>query len=237
LPRGAASATWSSLLPRTETLSLTLPADAQRTEEWVFAVGPEWNVQFEGFPPSLPPNEGGQWSFHFVPRAGETLNLTIRRPAPAPGQTLAIDSVVHRSEFGRRSVNGSLQLDYRSTQAGRHTLTLPAEARVTEVRVNGEPVPIRPDNGQLPLSALAGRNLVESQWSMPRGAGFITRPDAIDLGIPASNVRTGIVLPQHRWPLLARGPGVGTTILYWGEILVFLALAWALSRWRRSPLR
>jgi hypothetical protein len=237
LPRGAASATWSSLLPRTETLSLTLPADAQRTEEWVFAVGPEWNVQFEGFPPSLPPNEGGQWSFHFVPRAGETLNLTIRRPAPAPGQTLAIDSVVHRSEFGRRSVNGSLQLGYRSTQAGRHTLTLPAEARVTEVRVNGEPVPIRPDNGQLPLSVLAGRNLVEIQWTMPRGAGFITRPDAIDLGIPASNVRTGIVLPQHRWPLLARGPGVGTTILYWGEIVVFLALAWALSRWRRSPLR
>jgi hypothetical protein len=33
------------------------------------------------------------------------------------------------------------------------------------------------------------------------------------------------------------GAGVGPAILYWGEILVFLFLAWVLGRWRRSPLR
>ena len=237
LARGQPASSWESMLTRSETLSLTLPADAPRAEHWVFAVGPQWHVQFAGFPPSLPPYESGQWTFHFVPRAGETLDLAITRPAPAPGRTLAIDGVTHRSEFGRRSVNGSLQLRYRSTQAGRHTLTLPQDLRVSQVLVDGQSVPVRPDAGQLPLSLLAGEHTVQVDWTAPRGAGLLVRPDAIDLGTPASNVTTQVVLPDDRWPLIARGPGVGTAVLYWGELVVFVLVAWGLSRWRRTPLR
>src|SRR5690606_3644168 len=154
------------------------------------------------------------------------------RPAPAPGRTLAIDSVTHRSEFGKRSVNGSLDLSYRSTQAGRHTITLPEDLRVSQVLVDGQSVPVRPDAGQLPLSLLAGQHSVRIEWSAPRGAGFIARPDAIDLGAPASNLTTQLTLPEDRWPLIARGSGVGTAILYWGELVVFLLVAYGLSRWR-----
>ena len=53
------------------------------------------------------------------------------------------------------------------------------------------------------------------------------RPDGIDLGSPASNVTTQLTLPNDRWPLVARGSGVGTSILYWGELVIFLAVAWA----------
>ncbi|MDQ2639728.1 MAG: hypothetical protein M3Y79_03990, partial [Pseudomonadota bacterium] len=160
LGRGEQQMSWDSLLQRSETLALTLPSDAARSERWVFAVGPEWHLEFNGLPPSLPETDTGQWIYHFVPRAGETLNLTITRPAPAPGRTLAIDSVEHRSEFGKRSLTGSLQLQYRSTQAGRHTLTLPGDLRVTQVLVDGNSVPVRPDNGQLPLALLAGTHNV-----------------------------------------------------------------------------
>jgi hypothetical protein len=237
LARGDELFAWDSLLQRSDTLALTLPADAARSERWVFAVGPEWHLAFDGFPPSLPENDYGQWIYHFVPRAGETLNLTITRPAPAPGRTLAIDSVEHRSEFGKRSVTGSLTLQYRSTQAGRHTLTLPADLRVTQVLIDGESTPVRPDNGQLPLAVLAGTHNVRIDWTAPRGAGFLARPDKIDLGTPASNVTTILSLPADRWPLIARGAGVGTTILYWGELVIFALVAFALSRWRRSPLK
>ncbi len=237
LARGQSATSWDSLLARTGALSLTLPADATRSERWVFAVGPEWHVQFEGFPPSLPPEEGGQWTFHFVPRAGETLDVTITRPAPAPGRTLAIDAVTHRATFGKRSVDGALRLRYRSTQAGRHTVTLPDDLRVSQVLVDGQSVPVRPDAGELPLSLLAGQHEVQIDWTAPRGAGLIVRPDRIDLGSPASNVTTQINLPDDRWPLLARGPGVGTSVLYWSELVIFVLVAWALSRWRRSPLR
>src|SRR5690606_2440070 len=123
-----------------------------------------------------------------------------------------VDSVIHRSEFGKRSVSGSLQLQYRSTQAGRHTLSLPPDLRVSQVLVDGQSVPVRPDAGQLPLSLLAGQHTVQIDWTAPRGAGFIARPDAIDLGSPASNVTTQVTLPDDRWPLISRGPGVGTSV-------------------------
>ncbi|HUG73632.1 MAG TPA: hypothetical protein VMK82_09430, partial [Steroidobacteraceae bacterium] len=237
LARGEHGFSWQSRLARSESIALTLPADAARSERWVFAVGPEWHLSFEGFPPSLPENDSGQWIYHFIPRAGETLNLTITRPAPAPGRTLAIDSVAYHNEYGKRSVNGSLQLQYRSTQGGRHTIALPADLRVTQVLIDGQSVPVRPDGGQLPLALLAGSHSVQIDWGAPRGAGFLSRPDAIDLGAPASNITTSITLPQDRWPLIARGPGVGTSIIYWGELVIFALVAFGLSLWRRSPLK
>jgi hypothetical protein len=237
LARGEHGFSWQSRLARSETIALTLPADAARSERWIFAVGPEWHLSFDGFPPSLPEYDSGQWVYHFIPRAGETLNVTITRPAPAPGRTLAIDSVAYSSEYGKRSVNGSLLLNYRSTQGGRHSITLPEDLRVTQVLIDGQSVPVRPDAGQLPLALLAGPHTVQIDWSAPRGAGFLSRPDAIDLGAPASNITTSITLPQDRWPLIARGSGVGTSILYWGELVIFALVAFGLSLWRRSPLK
>lgn len=239
LPRGEERYEWHSLLARSESLALTLPADAARSEQWQLAVGREWHLQFEGFPPSLPQQGGvyGTWVYRFFPRAGETLNLTITRPAPVAGRTLAIDSARHHSQIGKRSITGSLELGYRSTQGGQHILTLPPELRVTEVLIDGEPSPVRPEEGRLPLTLQNGSHQVHINWTSPRGAGLLTRPDAIDLGTPASNVSTHVTLPADRWELAAWGPGVGTTVLYWGELLVFLLVAFALSRWSRSPLR
>ncbi|MGH8314313.1 MAG: hypothetical protein ACRETU_04085, partial [Steroidobacterales bacterium] len=52
-------------------------------------------------------------------------------------------------------------------------------------------------------------------------------------------VTTALQLPEDRWALFAlgRGAGVGPAILYWGELVVFLAVATLLGRWRHSPLR
>ena len=44
-------------------------------------------------------------------------------------------------------------------------------------------------------------------------------------------------MPESRWPLFAYGPGVGPAMLYWGELVVFIAVAWLLGRWKQSPLR
>ena len=44
-------------------------------------------------------------------------------------------------------------------------------------------------------------------------------------------------LPDSRWILAAWGPGVGPAVLYWGELVVFIGVAWLLGRWARSPLR
>jgi len=153
------------------------------------------------------------------------------------GQTLAIDSAALEVNVGTRSADHALAFNYRSTQGGRHTLRLPADARVTQVVVDGAEVPLRPTGGELPLGLLPGAHSIGVNWTTTAGATFRVQPDAVDLNSPASNVRTTVRLPEDRWPLLAYGGGVGPAILYWGEVVVFLIMAWLLGRSQHSPLR
>ena len=229
---------WQSGLPRSETLELELPADAARSEVWTFVVNPQWNVTFEGLPAVLPEaTDLRTWIYEFHPRPGEKLHLSITRPERAAGATLAIDSVSRSVAFGKRSATSTLEWRYRSTQGGRHVITLPKSARVSAVLLDGQPASSRPDDGALSIGLLPGAHIVNVQWEDPIGAGVYTQPPAVDLNSPASNVRTTLVLPADRWLLFVSGKGVGPAVLYWSELLVFVIVALLLGRWRRSPLR
>ena len=75
------------------------------------------------------------------------------------------------------------------------------------------------------------------EWTDSQGSALRSLPPVVDLRATASNVRTTIELPADRWPLFIAGAGVGPVVLYWGELLLFLVIAWALGRWAQSPLR
>jgi len=238
LDHGQDSTEWRSALPHTDTLELDMPADAARAEVWSFVVSPQWSVTFEGLPAVLPENPGrASWTYEFHPRPGEHLTIHITRPEAAPGATFAIDSVEERTVFGKRSSEGSIALEYRSTQGGRHIIRLPDAARVTRVQLDYQPVQLRPDHGELSLGLLPGHHSVFVEWVTPQAASLRSRPPVIDLHAPASNVRTTVALPGNRWPLLALGAGVGPAVLYWGELVLFVVVAVLLGRWPRSPLR
>jgi hypothetical protein len=238
LGSGEASTEWHSGLARAETIEISLPADSARTEIWSFVVNPQWNISFEGFPAVLPENVNAPvWIFRFIPRPGEKLVAKVTRPKAAGGTTLAIDSVNQQVRVGKRSSLTTLTFSYRSTQGGRHVIKLPDDARVTAVRINGSPAQLRPEKGELPLALTPGASTVEVDWEQSGDVGFRTRPGGVDLRSPASNIRTTVQLPESRWPLFAVGPGVGPAVLYWGELVVFIGVAWLLGRWTKSPLR
>jgi hypothetical protein len=229
---------WHSNLPHAETLALTAAKDKPWSELWIFKIGPMWRVAFSGVPAVMPENlRSGDWTFEYFPRAGETLNLKISRPAAAPGGTLAIDNVGLELEVGQRSTNATLRLNYRSTQGGRHSVRLPDTAHITAVMVDGQAVPVRPDNGVLPLALLPGAHQVQINWQSSAAIALITRTPDVDLELPSSNVSTVLRMPTDRWVLFAGGGGVGPAVLYWGELIVFIVLAIAVGRSRRSPLR
>jgi len=238
LAAGETSSEWQSGLARAESLEVSLPKGAARTEVWSFVVNPQWHAAFEGFPAVMPqtPNDAN-WVFRFIPRAGERLVARITRPKGIEGATLAIDAVRYSVVVGKRSSNNTLNFDYRSTQGGRHIIKLPADARVTAVRFDNQPVQLRPEKGELPLALSPGKHSIQVDWEESRDVGLRTRPSAVDLGSAASNITTTVELPVSRWPLLASGPGVGPAVLYWGELVVFIGLAWLLGRWKQSPLR
>ena len=235
---GQAVTAWSSGLPRSESLRLASPVAADRTEVWSFVVNPQWTVVFAGLPAVLPETlSGSPWTYVFYPRPGEQLDLRITRPTAVAGQTLAIDAAALEVNVGTRSADHTLSFSYRSTQGGRHTVDIPAAARVTQVTVDGTEVPLRPTDGKLPLALLPGAHGITVSWTTAAGVAFRLRPDPVNLNSPASNVRTTLRLPDNRWPLLAFGGGVGPAVLYWGELIVFIIAAWLLGRSSQSPLK
>ncbi len=172
-----------------------------------------------------------------MPRPGEKLVLKVTRPKPVSGTTLAIDSVKQSIDVGKRSSNTALRFSARSTQGGRHVIKLPPDARVTSVLFDAQPQQLRPEKGELPLSLMPGSHNVEVHWERSQDVGVRTHPPVVDLQSPASNVQFEISLPESRWPLFVSGPGIGPAVLYWGELAVFIGIAWLLGRWPRSPLR
>ena len=237
LSAGQQVRTWDSSLKREDHLSVRLPALPPRSEVWRFIVTPQWSVHFANLPATLPENpDAAPWVFEYHPRPGETLDLTVTEPPAVAGETLAIDRVRQNVNIGHRSSEESLQFHYRSTQGGRQTLSFSKDAIVTEIVLDGHPVALRPDRGELALSVLPGEHNVDIEWRSNTGDSFAAKPGSVDLHSAASNVQTSLSLSSDRWPLFALGQGVGPAFLYWGELLVFLILAIVLGRSSESPL-
>lgn len=236
---GQALAGWNSSLPRVESLELTAAgADASYVEVWEFTVHPQWRPAFTGIPATLPQAlDAGQWIFEFYPRPDETLTAAFARTTPVVGSSLAIDGVERVVTPGKRATDATLNVRYRATQGGRHAVTLAPDARVIALSVDGQPLALRPENGELSLPILPGEHTISVSTTRAEGVGTLTRPAPLDLGVPASNVTTTLALSPDRWALLSFGPGVGPAVLYWSQLVAFLLTAWFLGRSDRSPLR
>lgn len=226
---------FSSLIPVSDGLELVAPQGEVYGERWVFAVGPTWHVDMNGVPP-VAPGDDANGLYEYYPRPGERLAVKITRPEPIAGGALAFDHVALTLNAGKRSGDVSLMLSYRSTQGGRQLLHLPADAEVTLVRSDGDTLGLRPENGELSLPALPGRHTWTVDWRSPAGASLVTRAPAVALSAPASNLHIELRVPTDRWVLYAFGAGIGPAILYWGELAVFIAVAWLLGRSRLTPL-
>lgn len=238
LPAGDRRIAWNSALRRAESLELVATSASTHVEVWRFIVGPSWHVRFAGTPEVTAPEQGGgQWVHHFEPRPGERLTVTATRPVAIEGPTFAFENVLHALTPGRRSTDSRLEIGYRSTQGGRHAIELPEGARLRQVMADGAPLVIRDQDGRLELPLQPGAHSLQIEWQTDTGVSFATRPGAVELGAPASNVATTIEVPEGRWLLAAAGGGVGPAVLYWAELAVFVALALLLGRLTRSPLQ
>ena len=229
---------WNSRLERGDTLTLTAPPLADRAEVWRVTSSPMWHTQFSGVPEvQSQESQGGYWTHEFHPLPGEVLTVKVTRPEAVEGRSFAIDSVSVASNAGTRALDTTLTLAMRSTQGGEHVLSLPDGAEVLSVSKNGQNLNLRPREGKLSLPLTPGMQSFQLQLRQSRDLSLITRMPAFDLGVPAANVSLQLGLPADRWVLFVGGPAVGPAVLYWGELIVMILVAWALARLRRTPLR
>ena len=139
---------------------------------------------------------------------------------------------------GRRATDARLSIEIRSSRGEQHALSLPPEARIDQVAINGStPLNLRFEEGQLLIPLAPGSQTVTVNWQQTQALGMVTRTPAINLGTQASNLNIELVLPADRWILLTRGPQVGPAVLLWGELLVMILVAWGLGRTTCTPLK
>lgn len=237
---GEDSASWTSTFDQVSSFSLVAPDLGTQAEVWRIAVGPTWHVEFSGLPETPNPSANNQPDYHvfeFHPLPGETLTMKVQKPNPSTGAIRAIDSLNLASAIGPRSRIHSLTMDMRASQGGEQAISLPADVELLGVSRNGEALGLRLLERKLSLPLNPGAQKFEIRFQDNQPLSSRVSTPLIDPGLPAANLGLSIDVPNDRWLLAAFGPAAGPAVLFWGELVVAIVLAWLLARWRKGSLR
>jgi len=233
----ATEISWSSTLEPRKSLSLRAPASVAWVEDWQLAVAPIWHVDAEGIPPVAVPEDDPAPLRAWRPWPGESLTLSARRPLGVGGATLTIDRADLVLSPGLRSRDARLELTLRSTQGGRHTVTLPDGAELRAVRIDGIEQPLRAEGREVSLPIRPGEQTVQLEWRSSDAISWrIATPD-VALGAPAVNLGVQVVVPENRWVLALAGPRLGPAVLFWSVLFVLALVSLGLAQVRSVPLR
>ena len=238
LPPNDLEISWQSALAETQELTLTAPPLAERTETWTLVPSNSWHVDYAASTGLAPLKLGADIAPgpRFEPLPGETLTIRPTRPTPLAGRTITVERVHLTESPGARARRSTLDLELLSSQGGNYALHLPDGAKVLTISLNGAPQPIPAAESTLPLPIVPGEQRAEVTWETPLEIGALLRTSAVELAGPAYNIGLNVELPQDRWPLFVGGPRLGPAILFWGVLLVVLAVAMVLARIPGLPL-
>ncbi|WP_300455998.1 hypothetical protein [Desulfobacula sp.] len=228
---------WDSFLEPADQLLLEHKETSAWTEIWKIAASPIFHLAYEGIPVILH-KTGTRWYPTWHPWPGESILLKISRPAGIEGQTLTIEKSQLDLHPGQRTTAARMVLSIKSSQGGQHTLTLPATARLQEVKINGKIVPVRQEGRHVQLPITPGQQTLELKWLESTGITPRYQSSSIDLGAPSVNAGVDIYLPPNRWPLFVGGDQlVGPAVLFWSVIIILVIGAWGLSKTGWTPLK
>ena len=240
LANGAAETAWHSTLDQAEAIALTAAALTDHAEVWRVVVSPTWHVDFSGVPEAALAADtdlDDVREFVFHPLPGETLGLRVSKPTAVAGATRAIDRLDLTSDFGQRATTHVLRFNLRASQGGEQAIGLPGDAEVLGASRDGVQIGAHAIDGRLSLPLAPGAQTYEVRFRENLPIPLSAHTPRIALGLPAANIVLSINLPEDRWLLAAFGPPVGPVLLFWGELLLMIVVAWLLSRWRRTDLR
>jgi len=228
---------WQSTMAPREMLSLKADTNSAWTETWRLAASPIWRVSGSGLAPVFNQNPRGEWQPQWRPWPGETLELRISRPAAIEGPTLTIDRSSLNVRPGERSTEAKLTLRLRSSQGGQHTIRLPNNSRLDSVLIDRRKTPIRQQGTQVTIPVTPGEHSVVLQWRDKSAIAGRYDVPKVDLGVASVNSETVIRVPRDRWVLGLKGPTQGPAVLFWGVLLVVVAIAFGLGATTITPLR
>lgn len=231
---------WHSLLERSEQLELSANQNNSYIERWEVISSPQWHVTLSGIPlvatAELDQDKDDYFMHVFMPRNNEKLHISVSRPQAIDGEVLSIESIHTVFTVGKRTTKAEATIQYRATQGGRFNVRLDSQADVKKVSFDGVDSNLINENGMVNVSYLPGKHNVLIEWHLNQTIDVLTHSPIIETDYDYSNLTQIIKLPRNRWVLWGTSQGVGPAFLYWGELVVFVVLAFFISRIRFSPL-
>lgn len=226
---------WTSVLTKQQEIALRAPETDQWFEVWRLDASPVWHVELDGLIPIHHQSSAGVWQPEWRPWPGEDIRIKVSRPEGVEGPTKTIDSSMLKVSPGRRSTDMVLNFVLRSTRGDRQHVTLPRDAELQSVKINGREQPISSKDGQLILPISPGKQNIEVSWRTPSGIGTLFRVPKIDLGSSGVNSRVEVQVGK-RWVWFVQGPRMGPAILFYSEVLIILFVAIVLGRSSFTPM-
>jgi hypothetical protein len=239
----AMEASWHSTLEQKSPVKLVAPKVLAWVEVWRIDVGPIWHASYTGIPfvhtqATAAAGGGGDVRIpEWRPWPGEEANVALLRPDGVPGQTLTIDQSTISVRPGLRATDVTLTLSVRSSRGAQHTITLPPDAQLESLSINGATPPIRQDGRRVTVPVVPGLQNIVLVWRETPGLALFFPTPEVDLGAPSVNATTTVEVPGGRWLLLVGGPRVGPAVLFWSLLFVLVAVSLALGENRWTPLR
>lgn len=230
-------ARWVSVLEKQNQMVLSAQDTTSWIEIWRLNVTPIWHVELGGISVIHHQDRAGQWLPEWRPWPNETITLHVTRPEGIPGKTLTVDSSRLLMSPGLRTTDATLGLTMRSSRGGQHSVTLPENARLQVVKINGKTQPIRQEGRLVTLPLTPGRQNMELQWRQPEGIASRFKTPHVDLGTETVNTQVRIKMPGRRWVLFTDGPQLGPAVLFWPFVIVILLVSAGLGRVTVTPLR
>lgn len=233
----ASEAAWRSVLKETPRIELAAADSAAYVESWRVDAAPIWHVEPSGVPWIHQDGGQGPGLREWRPWPGERVTLAITRPEGAGGPTLTADGAELTVTPGIRTTDCALALALRSSQGGKHALTLPEGAALEAVRIDGRDQPVRAEGRTVTVPIVPGAQRVQVSWRQPGGVSALFRTPEVDMGLGAVNATVTVTMPVNRWTLFLRGPRMGPAVLFWSFLAVVALACWALGRASFTPLR
>ena len=232
----ATSVSWTSTLEITQEINLQAPDSSSWTEAWILDASPIWHCELSGIP-VIHHKDGGQWRPQWRPWPGETVNIKVTRPKYVPGRTLTIDSANLDLTPGERFDKAALMLIVRASQGGQHKVTLPENAKLQVVKINGSVQPIGQTDREVVLPLQPGQQSLYLEWHQPSDSLTVLQGPEVNIGEEAVNANVTYNLSRKRWVLWASGPTLGPAVLFWIYLVVVVLAAVGLSFTKWTPLK
>lgn len=174
-----------------------------------------------------------QW----LPRPGDQLLLTVSRPTPIAGETLAVNALNLEQSLGTGMQTTVLDLNLQTFQAGKFEFQLPENAELSRLHINGAEQPNPQRSGRLSIPVSASTDSLSLEWQEPSELAVLTQPAQVQLNYPYANAQVTVKLPNDRWVLWLAGPQIGPAVLLWSIAAIVLLLAIGVAKTGLTPLR